>query len=115
MRMTPHERRRHRSLPGMTERLELFVNKRELLNAYTELNDPVVQRQRFAEQAKVQLDPLPAIASLLQFMTEDCAAMCCLLNNAGFSRRLEVCIGAVCQCLPPCCNNVQSLHPRLQR
>ena len=45
--------RRHRSLPGMTERLELFVNKRELLNAYTELNDPVVQRQRFAEQSKV--------------------------------------------------------------
>ncbi len=39
----------------MTERLELFVNKRELLNAYTELNDPVVQRQRFAEQAKVRI------------------------------------------------------------
>ena len=42
----------HRTLPHMTERFELFVNKRELCNAYTELNDPIVQRERFAEQAK---------------------------------------------------------------
>ncbi|TKY71783.1 Lysine--tRNA ligase [Spatholobus suberectus] len=42
----------HRSKPGLTERFELFVNKRELCNAYTELNDPAVQRQRFAEQLK---------------------------------------------------------------
>ena len=42
----------HRTLPDMTERFELFVNKREVCNAYTELNDPIVQRERFADQAK---------------------------------------------------------------
>ncbi|XP_074647017.1 lysine--tRNA ligase-like isoform X1 [Tubulanus polymorphus] len=42
----------HRSIKGLTERFELFVNKKEICNAYTELNDPVVQRQRFEEQSK---------------------------------------------------------------
>jgi len=37
---------------GMTERFELFVLGKEVCNAYTELNNPHIQRQRFAEQAK---------------------------------------------------------------
>lgn len=42
----------HRSIPGLTERFELFTCKKEICNAYTELNDPVVQRERFAQQAQ---------------------------------------------------------------
>ena len=44
----------HRSKPGLTERFELFVNTREVCNAYTELNDPRVQRDRFQDQAKAK-------------------------------------------------------------
>lgn len=43
----------HRSIPGLTERFELFVMKKEVCNAYTELNDPMIQRERFEQQAKV--------------------------------------------------------------
>jgi lysyl-tRNA synthetase class 2 len=46
----------HRSSPGLTERFELFVCKREVCNAYTELNNPMTQRDRLAEQAKQGAD-----------------------------------------------------------
>ncbi|XP_045767131.1 lysine--tRNA ligase isoform X2 [Maniola jurtina] len=42
----------HRDVPGLTERFELFVMKKEICNAYTELNDPAIQRERFEQQAK---------------------------------------------------------------
>ncbi len=44
----------HRSIPGLTERFELFVCYKETCNAYTELNDPIVQREMFELQAKVK-------------------------------------------------------------
>jgi lysyl-tRNA synthetase class 2 len=46
----------HRNTPGLTERFELFVCKREVCNAYTELNNPMTQRDRFTEQAKQSKD-----------------------------------------------------------
>lgn len=45
--------KKHRSKPGLVERFELMVNGKEIANAYTELNDPIDQRERFEEQLKL--------------------------------------------------------------
>lgn len=47
--------KRHRSNPELTERFELFVNGKEMANAYSELNDPIDQLERFKEEAKLKM------------------------------------------------------------
>ncbi len=46
--------KKHREHDGLVERFELIVNGKELANAYTELNDPIDQRERFEEQTKLK-------------------------------------------------------------
>lgn len=46
--------KRHRDNPALTERFELFVNGKEMANAYSELNDPIDQLERFQEQVKLK-------------------------------------------------------------
>ncbi|MDB9791249.1 lysine--tRNA ligase [Bacteroidia bacterium] len=45
--------KKHRDNPELTERFELIINGKEIANCYSELNDPIDQRERFEEQAKL--------------------------------------------------------------
>jgi len=46
--------KKHRTTAGLVERFELMINGKEIANAYTELNDPIEQRERFEDQLKLQ-------------------------------------------------------------
>ena len=46
--------KKHRDKQGLVERFELMINGKEIANAYSELNDPIDQRERFEEQVKLQ-------------------------------------------------------------
>lgn len=64
----------HRSIPGLTERFELFVVTKEIVNAYTELNDPLTQRLRFEEQAQVlffDFSDFPVVLFEIMFLMND--------------------------------------------
>jgi lysyl-tRNA synthetase class 2 len=64
---------------GLTERFELFVMKREVCNAFTELNNPVVQRQRFNEQAKQAADGDDEAQVCVSCLSTICS--CCILPD----------------------------------
>ncbi len=86
-------------MPGMTERFELFINKREVCNAYTELNDPIRQRELFGDQAKSKEEGEQGFATrrqvvlvdervlLLQAMTRPC-----LWTRTSARRSSTVCL-----------------------
>jgi lysyl-tRNA synthetase class II len=74
----------HRSEPGLTERFELFVMKKEVCNSYTELNDPFIQRERFEQQAQVNL----CVSFIFMILSLILIVSClCVFSSGQRSRR----------------------------
>ena len=94
----------HRTKPGLTERFELFVCKRELCNSYTELNHPVVQRQRFAEQAKQATQG-----------DDEAQVLCVFIMYVLYFACLYVCVDMLYYvCLYACYTSIQAcIHVRM--
>lgn len=97
---------RHRSHPGLTERFELFINKREVCNAYTELNDPLRQRQLFADQAAQKAEVRThnrVVGQHAQEGARQTAAASSLKNVVG----LILCLLHACQSVMAVCGHCQ--------
>ena len=77
----------HRSKPGLCERFEAFVCRKEIVNAYTELNDPMDQRLRFEEQAR-QKDQGDEEAQLVDYNFLD-AMEYGLVGTGGFGMGID--------------------------
>lgn len=89
----------HRHDPELTERFELFAAEKELANAYTELNDAVIQRQRFAEQALAKAAGDDEVADIDETF--------CTSVRAG-QGRLRPCVARGARCMRTCTHAHQS-------
>ena len=74
----------HRSKPGLTERFELMINGKEVANAYSELNDPIDQEERFKEQLRLSEKG----DDEAMFIDQDFLA--CTCNSVCLRRRVSV-------------------------
>ena len=61
--------KKHRDKQGLVERFELMINGKEIANAYSELNDPIDQRERFEEQVKLRNGAMMKPCSLIMIFS----------------------------------------------
>lgn len=76
--------KKHRDNPALTERFELMVNGKELANAYSELNDPIDQEERFQDQLRLSERVTTKQCSLTKTSCAHCS-MACLPHQVSAS------------------------------